>query len=167
MLNLRDVIEQPGASVPFSYVFDLSDMSFPFGKPFVEPITADGAVKNTAGLLTLDAMLRTVMCLTCDRCNAVYRCDLALPVQVTLAEKTEYDDDEIVLITGDSVDLAEIFTTALVLSTDMKHLCREDCMGLCTRCGHNLNEGLCDCALQDVDPRLSALKEYLNRLEND
>ena len=33
----------------------------------------------------------------------------------------------------------------IVLEAQMSYLCREDCAGLCPRCGKDLNEGPCDC----------------------
>ena len=36
-------------------------------------------------------------------------------------------------------------------------LCREDCRGLCPRCGANLNDGPCGCAEPPGDPRWAAL----------
>jgi uncharacterized protein len=37
-------------------------------------------------------------------------------------------------------------------------LCRPDCAGLCPQCGQNLNEGTCDCAKDDIDPRFEVLR---------
>ena len=44
---------------------------------------------------------------------------------------------------------------------EMKVLCREDCKGLCPKCGRNLNEGPCGCDLHEEDPRWDALKGLL------
>jgi len=40
-------------------------------------------------------------------------------------------------------------------------LCRPDCAGLCPECGQNLNEGVCDCARDTIDPRLAVLRSML------
>ena len=159
-LDLRAVIEQPGAAVPFSYRLHLPDMDFPFGRPFAQPIDASGRVKNTAGLLTLEAVLSTTLHLTCDRCVRAYTEEMALPVVLTLAETlTEETDDEILPVQGDRVDLDEALIPPLILSMETKHLCFEDCRGLCPRCGHDLNDGPCKCP-REIDPRLSALQAY-------
>jgi uncharacterized protein len=57
------------------------------------------------------------------------------------------------------LDLAEAVRQYALLTLPMKPLCREDCAGLCSSCGHNLNQGPCDCQPQIVDPRWSKLKE--------
>ena len=58
--------------------------------------------------------------------------------------------------------LDELFTTALVLAMDSKHVCRADCKGLCPRCGADLNEGPCACR-PETDPRLAALAQLLDK----
>ena len=45
---------------------------------------------------------------------------------------------------------------------DQKLLCREDCKGLCFRCGKNLNEGPCDCK-SEPDSRFAVLQQLLDR----
>jgi uncharacterized protein len=45
------------------------------------------------------------------------------------------------------------------LSLPMKPLCRQDCRGLCTVCGTNLNRETCDCKRDWEDPRLDVLRK--------
>lgn len=159
-VDLRDVIEQPGEQTRFSCSFDLSDMEFPFGRPFINAVVASGVISNTAGLLTMDAELKMQLSLTCDRCTRQYEDDMVLPLSFVLAEQVEQDDDEIVIIDGDRIDLEEVLIPALVLSMDMKHLCSEECKGLCAQCGHDLNTGPCCCPSQTADPRLAGLQAF-------
>jgi uncharacterized protein len=51
----------------------------------------------------------------------------------------------------------------LHLVIPMKRLCRDDCRGLCPRCGTNRNEKTCGCSLEDQDPRLASLGKLLGR----
>lgn len=50
----------------------------------------------------------------------------------------------------------------LILEIPIKLLCREDCRGVCVRCGANLNAGACGCGGGTDDPRWGALKKFLN-----
>ena len=135
-------------------------MTFPFGRPFARPIEVSGQVKNTAGLLTLEATLLTTLQLTCDRCVAEYTEEMTLPVELTLAlTLAGEEDEEILLIRGDRLDLNEALIPVLVLSMETKHLCDENCLGLCPKCGHNLNEGPCSCP-REIDPRWAKLQTY-------
>ncbi len=162
-LNLRPIIRVPGASLPFRFELDLSGLDFYGEKPFAHPIRVSGTVRNAAGALELTGQAETTLELVCDRCLKPFSQTLALPVTTLLAEELEDEEnDEIVLLENGEADLEEIFTTALVLSMDAKHVCSEDCKGLCPTCGANLNDGPCGCR-KEVDPRLAALAQLLDK----
>ncbi|GAI19598.1 unnamed protein product, partial [marine sediment metagenome] len=57
------------------------------------------------------------------------------------------------------LDLAEAIRQYMMLAIPMKPLCREDCAGLCSRCGHNLNQGPCNCLPQEIDSRWSEVSK--------
>ncbi len=109
------------------------------------------------------AKLRCVRCLTEFDFEFADRLDLHL-LPVTAAPQ----DDETRLGPGDlevrfyaepHVDLAELAAEQFALAVPMKPLCADDCRGLCSRCGANLNQGACPCPPQ-TDDRLAALKEW-------
>ncbi len=60
-------------------------------------------------------------------------------------------------IKGEHIDLAPLSREALLLSLPLAPLCRENCAGLCPRCGADLNAGPCGCEPDDRDPRWAAL----------
>ena len=69
--------------------------------------------------------------------------------------------EDVYEVNGDSFELDEIIREQLILNMDMTVLCREDCKGLCPKCGRNLNEGDCGCDRTEIDPRLAKLKQLL------
>ena len=166
-LDLRPILRTPGASLSFRFELDLSGLDFYGEKPFAHPIRVSGTVRNMAGALSLEGTAETTLELACDRCLKPFTQALALPVSTLLAEELEDEEnDEIVLLEDGAVDLDEVFTTALVLSMDAKHLCSEDCRGLCPTCGADLNEGPCGCR-KEPDPRFAALAQLLDKEENE
>jgi len=58
-------------------------------------------------------------------------------------------------------NLEEFLYSETIVSLPMKHLCSEDCKGICSKCGKNLNEGKCDCPDREIDPRLAVLADLL------
>ena len=91
----------------------------------------------------------------------------ALPrtIDVVLVEELsneENEDEWVFPLEGDSADLDDIVRTVFVLNLDSKLLCKEDCKGLCHRCGKNLNDGPCNCQ-KELDPRFAALKQLLEK----
>ena len=84
-----------------------------------------------------------------------------------LAETLEDEEnDDILLLDGGELDLEEVFTTDLVLAMEPKHVCSEECKGLCPKCGANLNDGPCQCRAE-VDPRFAVLAQLLDKESDD
>ena len=144
LLGLSKIIDRPGASVPFSTSVDLSDLCYGVSHPVSEPVVAQGTVRNTAGVLVMQGSLETTIHGVCDRCASEFDRKIEFPLE------------------GDSADLDDIVRTVFVLNLDSKLLCREDCAGLCSRCGKNLNDGPCNCR-KELDPRFAALKQLLEK----
>ena len=164
-LGLSKIIETPGASVPFSTSVDLSDLCYGVSYPVSEPVVAEGLVRNTAGVLMMTGSIRTTIHGICDRCAAEFDRDIDFPIDVVLVTEfanEENEDEWVFPLEGDSADLDDIVRTVFVLNLDSKLLCKEDCKGLCHRCGTNLNEGPCNCQ-KELDPRFAALKQLLEK----
>ena len=163
LLGLSKIIDCPGASVPFSTSVDLSDLCFGVSYPVSEPVKAEGMVRNTAGVLVMTGEITTCIHGTCDRCASPFDREIDLPINVVLVTEManeENEDEWVFPLEGDSADLDDIVRTVFVLNLDSKLLCKEDCQGLCHRCGKNLNEGPCNCQ-KELDPRFAALKQLL------
>jgi uncharacterized protein len=110
------------------------------------------------------------------RCVAVAPCSRCLketPLEITgsfryfytpsAAEEEQNADEMTVAYQRDAVEieLSEQIWESLVLSLPEKVLCRDDCAGLCPRCGADLNLGDCGCPRSGSDPRLQVLKDIL------
>ena len=162
-LNLKDIILMEGA-VGFDYALDLSGLEFSGTFPAEEPVRAAGEVRNTAGVLELTAELRTRLHLVCDRCAEAFTREKITEVRCLLADHLDNeesaDNDEILLFEGNELDLDDALTTAFILDMDTKVLCSEDCKGLCSGCGANLNREACRCR-REPDPRWAALAQLL------
>ena len=164
-LDLHEIIEMPGGRVPFACRLADERLVFPALAGFTGPVTARGEVKNTAGLLELSALIDADMTVRCDRCSREYGKTLSLPVTATLkADPDEDDYDELFPLDGDGLDVSDLLETCFILSMDQKFLCRDDCRGLCPRCGKDLNDGPCSCGKQ-IDPRMAVLSQLLDDIQ--
>ena len=165
LLSLNKIIETPGATVPFSTSVDLSDLCYGISYPVTEPVRAEGQVRNTAGVLVMTGSIETTIHGTCDRCASDFDREVHFPIDVVLVTELsneENEDEWVFPLEGDSADLDDIVRTVFVLNLDSKLLCKEDCRGLCHRCGKNLNDGPCSCQ-KELDPRFAALKQLLEK----
>jgi len=125
-------------------------------------------IRTNRGIL-VKGKLRTEVEVTCSRCLSFFGCPLTLNVDdeyfpiidaVSGASLPLPDEPGCFIISEQHIlDLAESIRQYVLLAMPMKPLCRQDCAGLCSVCGHDLNEGPCDCLPQQPDPRWSQLNE--------
>jgi uncharacterized protein len=95
--------------------------------------------------------------LTCDRCLDPIPRRLEIPVRIYgerresrdhRPEKEVREDDlGIVYHDGRFVDLTDELRQLLLVEVPWHVTCRDDCLGLCPRCGANRNLGSCSCAV--------------------
>lgn len=161
--DLKNVILTPGASLPFSFSMDLSDLDWNGEKPVTRPVKAEGTVRNMAGALVLNCRLSTVLDLVCDRCTKPFSQEKFVSYETLLATELEQEDsDDIVLLENGELDAGELLRDVFILNMDSKHLCSEDCKGLCPGCGVDMNVAKCRCQ-RVVDPRLAGLAKFFER----
>ncbi len=164
-LGLAQIMDRPGAVVPFSCSVDLSDLQYGASHPVTEPVEASGTVRNTAGVLVMSGSIKTCLHGVCDRCAAEFTREVEYPIQAVLVEELaneENEDEWVFPLEGESADLQDIVRTVFVLNMESKLLCKPDCKGLCCQCGKNLNDGPCSCQ-KEPDPRFAALRQLLNK----
>jgi uncharacterized protein len=79
-------------------------------------------------------------------------------------EERELTDEDmsVSFYKDDKIDVNQIVREQIYLALPMKPLCKEDCRGLCSQCGTNLNLSKCSCEKDLVDPRLAKLKTLLD-----
>jgi uncharacterized protein len=81
-------------------------------------------------------------------------------ISVTQAEA------EIGYYKGEGLLLEDVLQEQILLAVPYKIVCREECKGLCPRCGQNLNQDACKCAEPPPpDPRWTALRDLKDKLE--
>ena len=161
-LELREIIEIPGGSVPFECELGTDRLSFPSVRGYGAAPFARGRVYNEAGVLRLEALIEADMLCICDRCGGEFESRKQTSVDAVIVEDESPDDPELFVLDGDGIDLDEVLSTCFILDMESKFLCSEDCKGLCSTCGKNLNLGPYGCRKQ-IDPRFAVLEQLLDK----
>ena len=161
-LDLKKIIDMPGASVPFECSLSTDNLDFESVVGYRTAPEAKGCVYNEAGVLHLEADITADMTCLCDRCGEEFESLKETEVDVILVEENPEDDPELFVVEGETADLDEILSTCFILDMETKFLCSEDCKGLCPTCGKNLNLGPCGCRKQ-LDPRFAVLEQLLDK----
>ncbi len=149
--------------LPIDTELDFSQVEFQGLHPFQTPVRVTGAVTARAGVVQLSVRAAFEFHGQCDRCLTPFVRAYDLPLEHTLVTTLENEEnDDYILLEQEQLDLDALVQADMLLELPYKNLCREDCRGLCPMCGKNLNEGLCGCRSQSVDPRLEVLRQLLN-----
>jgi len=136
-------------------------------------------MRTNRGIL-VNGTLYTEVEITCSRCLNLFAYPLTLSIEEEYFPTTDVVSgtplplpEEPGCFTIDErhiLDLTEAIRQYVLMATPMKPLCQEDCAGLCSNCGQNLNQGTCNCAREGVDPRWSELTKLAlssHMLENE
>ena len=75
------------------------------------------------------------------------------------------DDLDLGFYDGAGIEVNDIFWEQVVLAIPAKVLCREECRGLCPRCGADRNREPCDCPEESGRKSFDVLKTLLNKKE--
>ena len=97
----------------------------------------------------------------CDRCLKEVEVPVSLDFEkhVNLEAEDDKESDETNYIDGYNLDVDKLLYNEILIGWPMKVLCSEDCKGICSVCGQNLNEGTCDCEDTGLDPRMSVIRD--------
>lgn len=143
------------------------------GVRFPSPMKVSGDITNTAGYMRMKLTFTVDYQTQCARClspiNGTFTRSLEKTVapRDLLADLNEYKLDDYAIIEDGFLDMDEHLIEELEVEFPIRHLCREDCLGLCQRCGKNLNEGKCNCTEDEIDPRLEPLRKILEQMKNE
>ena len=105
----------------------------------------------------------------CARCLKDVRDSININFEKTVCEEGDLqneENDDYVEICDGMLDIDEALIEDIILNFPLKVLCKEDCKGLCPKCGIDLNEGSCSCVTKEIDPRLAPLLKFFDN-DND
>lgn len=160
MIDLKRFFQSDGLTEKLEHTMDMSGMELGGVKPFCAPVKASVSLSAFGGSVELKADVSFSLTMPCDRCGETVTRQFAPHFSHTLVRElaSEEDDGELVLVADARLDLDGLLQEDILLELPVKFLCREDCAGLCPKCGKNLNEGPCGCDHREIDPRWEALK---------
>lgn len=162
LLELKKVFLDEKECVRAEYDLDLHDFDFNGIKPFRAPVKVKAKVENKAGVVGISITVDFEYTAPCDRCGEETITAFGYSFEHTLVQCLSGENDGDYIETPDfQLDLDELVTSDIILELPSKHLCKDDCRGMCPKCGQNLNKGGCGCDLRQIDPRLEALKDLL------
>ncbi len=114
-----------------------------------EPVRVLGRLQAAGdGRFYWRGSLHTQVAAQCRRCLAPVALPVAADIDALFSQDRDaLDDPNSYSLAADAtaIDLRPAVREELVLAVPQWVLCREDCRGLCPRCGQDLNAGPCSC----------------------
>lgn len=120
--------------------------------------------------LLISAKMDLAVAIPCSRCLkdviTEFCLDFSREVDMKLSQEERAEQmDENNYIAGYELDVDALIADEMVLQWPMKVLCKEDCKGICTVCGNNLNEQECGCDRTVLAPRMAAFLDIFEQFK--
>ena len=147
--------------------------SFLYGVDFPSPMKVSGEITNTAGYMRMTLTLSVNYQAVCARCLKPLGGVFTLDLEKTVAPRNVLEGlsedrlDDYLIIDDGFLDMDAPLLEEIEMAFPVRFLCKDDCRGLCQRCGKDLNEGDCDCQKGEIDPRLAPLAEILRKMQEE
>lgn len=163
LLDLKALFTGSKDFIPVDFTMNMQEVEFFGVKPLKKPVTVSGKIVSRAGIVEADLTCNVEYAAPCDRCGEESVKIYTVPIRRTIVTELMNDDTEEMTVVPDmKLDMEDFCWADIVMSLPRKFLCKEDCKGLCSQCGTNLNLGKCDCRTEEETVGgLSALKELL------
>ncbi len=115
----------------------------------------EGKASSFSGQIEIAISIDAVVDTKCARCLK----PLQLPVRMEVEEAV---GEEGVVLEGTILNVSNIVKNNIVAELPIRFLCKEDCKGICSTCGADLNITECNCKHEYFDERFAVLKKLLD-----
>lgn len=168
LVNLSDVLTSAGRTENVSVPLEMTEFTGRLGSfPILEKTPVNFTFTNIGeNKAKAEGGVKLTFQAACDRCLTEVPVTLNLRFDRAVAAPDVATEDE----DGDPSDYMEGYQLnvetfvyhEILINWPVKILCKEDCMGVCPKCGQNLNMGDCGCDTFVPDPRMAVLKDIFN-----
>ncbi|MDY3928903.1 MAG: DUF177 domain-containing protein [Clostridia bacterium] len=171
IIDLSSILKDYGGVMKVCVKSDFKDTDFLGEKfSFPEGLLVDGRITNNTKSLHLSAKVTGKLVTVCARCLKPVEDDVSFDISEILVrddDKDKVTDEDVVIFSGYTLDIDDIVIDNFLMNISGKYLCKEDCKGLCPKCGQDLNLGECECSDEEIDPRWAALAEIMKNSDTE
>lgn len=141
---------------------------------FLEKISGHIKFKKAGAMILTDGNLKTSVKLTCGLCLNEFDYDIDVLFRVVYSPKPKKigveveltkEDLDIAYFSDEFINPSEEIRDAIILDIPFNPRCKANCLGLCPRCGTNLNIEKCSCEKDNGDEDAETWKSKLKKLK--
>ncbi len=165
-LDIRDLIGAPGHSRRVQVSGELEELGTEIAR--LKPgsrVEGDLLLESVVEGILASGRIRCELACACARCLKPFETPLALGVSEMFVPQPDPEGDEYALDAEGFLDPEQMLRDAVGLELPFSPLCKEDCLGLCERCGGDRNLGECSCGPR-IDHRWAPLEDLLEQMNN-
>jgi uncharacterized protein len=171
-IHLSDISSSDNKSIELSVPIEMQSITFQSGTfPVLDKKPLQMRITNTGNrTLKLEAVGSLTVSIPCDRCLEEVPVEIPLEFErkldMKLTDEERVNDlDESSYLTGMDLDVDRLVYLEVLMCWPLKVLCKEDCKGICSQCGTNLNHGPCGCVDEPKDPRMAAISDIFRKFK--
>ncbi|MBQ6794609.1 MAG: DUF177 domain-containing protein [Clostridia bacterium] len=159
-INIVSVINCDGAKL--SIEKDVTVGSFEFAGneySFEKPVSVTGEIRNIGSALKIALKVEGEYTSYCDRCGCDVTATILGEAEENITGESVEIDSEMFVLNGHVLDISGAVESLVYSSLPMRNLCKDDCKGLCSKCGTDLNKSECNCDTTRYDPRFAIFRK--------
>ena len=171
-IHLSDISSSEGKQMKVTAEFEMDAITFQSGDfPILAKEPVELTITNIGDRkLEVELSGQITVGIPCDRCLKEVGVKIPLETKrkldMKLTEEERINDlDEKSYLTGMDLNVDRLVYLEVLMSWPMKVLCREDCKGICSQCGKDLNDGSCGCEEGPKDLRMAAISDIFSKFK--
>ncbi|RDU22902.1 YceD family protein [Anaerosacchariphilus polymeriproducens] len=172
LINISDILSHENQVVQKEVVLEMEEFTFKMGTfPIIEKTPVHLILTNMGNKkLLVEGMVDLSLVIPCARCLEDVKTDMHLNISKEVDMKISDEErmkemDETHFMLGYDLDVEKLIYGEILLNWPIKVLCKEDCLGICSICGKNLNLGKCECDTETLDPRMAAIQDVFKKFK--
>ena len=172
LIDLSEILSLEGKTQVVEAPVSMDSFQSKLGDfPVAEKEPLSLTITNTGKkVLKIEAKGRITVNIPCDKClkDVPTEFDINFEQEIDMQASKEdriKDLDEINYVTGCSLDVEQLVHNEILIHWPLRVLCKEDCRGICPKCGKDWNEGSCDCDQSSTDPRMAVISDIFSKFK--
>ncbi|HON55529.1 MAG TPA: DUF177 domain-containing protein [bacterium] len=165
IINLKLLESGKQESIEYSNIFSIAEIPFEdTGLDFIEDFAIEYTVEKVGGDYSIIGKYQTKVKFPCDKCLSTFDYIIKDNFSFIVMKEKENDDelkdeDDIIVISDADyeLDITDYIRENILVSLSYINKCSEDCKGLCSVCGANLNKETCSCKNEYINPAFNKL----------
>ena len=166
ILDVSKALSFPGQVYRFEAAPVIEEMEVLNDPVSFEDVTVKGEFFGSGERISIRGKVDATVTSRCAKCLEAVSMQIEADMDAQFVRILDPEDPDLYAFEGSKVDLTDAVRDALLLELPYRFLCSEDCKGLCSNCGINLNLGTCTCQEEEeVTNPFSALKAIVQNNE--